>query len=639
MPRLHRLASALTLAFTCAGWAAQPALPTSRPAADLIPSATARLQLPGEFGTIVYPSAVEPLDAFEIVREGGSGPLGLIFAGRHSQLAPGKPVSLMLSGPEGLREFEIDSNGKVVASGRILLQSRTRFEAGKFTPIFDMMRTTVKRDRSIRTRRGKIIHVNHHWFRDNVHEMKGYKFWEQDLSSFLDTLLELQHPDGFFYEILATPKSDYDHLSFVDPKHRLEEPADNLGWVRLEIEADIEYMTVEGAYTIWQATGDDAAMRARLPHLEKALLYDFTDPTRWDAEHGALKRTFTIDTWDFTYGQDPNNRRIQPGMPMCIMHGDNSGLYAACRQLATMLHAAGQAEKAAEWDSRAAALRERINRLCWNGKFYTHQIHLTPVDTGVDEKEILSLSNTYDINRGLPTHEMAVKIIDEYQARRKARAATHFAEWFSIDPPYPQFGRRGPGKYINGGIAGFVGAELAKAALNEGREAYGADILNRLADKVAADGAMYFLYTPEGKNQGGGPNGWGAAALISALMEGLAGVRDDAVCYGRVTIAPRLLAAGIDHARVCARYGPSGAYVAMNYDHDPAAKTIRLQLAGVADEARVRILLPDGVRTARMTSPADVAGAVSRIEQSHYLEAELSKGLTDGVCEVVVAYE
>lgn len=82
------------------------------------------------------------------------------------------------------------------------------------------------------------------------------------------------------------------------------------------------------------------------------------------------------------------------------------------------------------------------------------------------------------------------------------RAKTHFAEWFSLDPPYPQFGPYPPNQYINGGIASFTAGELAKAALSEGREDYGVDILRRVAQKVAQDKAIYFLYTLDGKNQG-----------------------------------------------------------------------------------------------------------------------------------------
>jgi hypothetical protein len=601
------------------------------------------LQTDGSTGMLRYPEQVEPLRPFEILLQAGDeAPYDLVLDGRTTPFRGGRLLRVSLSGEEGPRKFQIRRSGRPVADGSILLRAKTSFEGGSFTSLFDRLCETVRHDRSRspRMRKGKAIYTNPSWVRDHIHEMKAYKYWENDLVSFVDTLIEMQHPDGFFYEILTGRRGgDADHLTFVNPKHRMEEPEDGLGWVRLEIEADVEYLMVEAAYAIWQATGDGAAMRARLPHLEKGLLYDFTDPTRWDAEHGALKRTFTIDTWDFTYGVSDQNRKIEPGMPMGIMHGDNSGLHHACRQLAQMYSAAGDPAKSRQWDQRAAGLRERVNRLCFNGRYYTHQILLQPVETGVREEDILSLSNTYDINRGLPTHEMAVRILDEYQARRKLRQATHFAEWFSIDPPYPMFFRYAAGKYINGGIASFVAGELAKAALNEGREDYGADILNRVAEKVAKDGAIYFLYTTDGKNQGGGPSGWGAAAVISALVEGLAGIRDDATLFKEVTVSPRFLAAGLNQATVCARYGPSGAYASIDYDHRPAGQTIHIRLAGVADKTRLRVLLPDGVGRAAFVEPADLSGRIETIEQSHYLVADYPVSLRQGVAEFTIRYQ
>jgi hypothetical protein len=514
---------------------------------------------------------------------------------------------------------------------------RPHFAARGYEGLFDLLKQTVSRHRRIYQRKGRTFAMNHPWLRDNIHEMKGYKYWEEDLAGFIDMFIELQHEDGFFYEIIG--RSDHDHLPMVAGKHKRIEPDENLAWIRLELEADIEYLMVEAAYTAWQAAGDDAAMRRRLPALAKGLRYMMTDPTRWDAQRGLVKRTFTIDTWDFTYGVPDTNRRIESDMPMGIMHGDNSGLYQACRQLATMYRAEEQHGEARQWEKTAADLRERTNRTCYNGRYYTHQILLQPVDTGVKEEDILSLSNTYDINRELPTHKMAVHIIDEYRERREQRADTHFAEWFSIDPPYPKFGPYQAGKYINGGIASFVAGELAKAAFEHGREAYGADILRRLHDKVKQDGAIRFLYTADGKNQGGGPSGWGAAAIISAMMEGLAGIRDEAVLFREVTISPRFVAAGIDRGDVCASYGASGAYVAMLYRHDPASQKIALRLAGVSEKTRLRILLPTDAKSARAQQPSNTEMSIEMVEQSKYLCFNLPHPLTERDTEVVVQYE
>jgi hypothetical protein len=288
-----------------------------------------------------------------------------------------------------------------------------------------------------------------------------------------------------------------------------------------------------------------------------------------------------------------------------------------------MLRAAGNNERAEFWQQRGESLRERVNKLCFNGTFYTHQILLQPVDTGVREEDILSLSNAYDINRGLPTHDMAVKIIDEYQRRRAATRDTHFAEWFSIHPPYPKFGPYEANHYTNGGICGFVAGELAKAAFHHGREAYAVDILNRVEELVVRDGALRFHYDITGKDIGGGPAGWSAAAVISALVEGLAGIQDEATLFRTVTAAPRFPAAGIAHAYTCLRYGPSGAYVAMEYTHEDHRITVRL--CGNPDLYHVKILLPEGVQEATLSDAPDNAAptGIQTIEKARYFTIDI----------------
>lgn len=587
---------------------------------------------------VSHPDVVQPLIPFDVVLDTADAGMHAVVAGPLKlPLEPSVPTRVYVAGAEGEHTIEVLCDGEPVGTFNVTLMAETTFDAEPYAALFDTLCRCVRQERDVWTRDGHAIATNPTWVRDHIHEMKAYKYWEDDLSSFVDALLELQHAEGFFYEILG--RAGHDHQTFVSEKHVLVEPEKDLCWIRLEMEADVEYLMVEAAYHIWQATGDIEALRARLPALERGLRYDFTHPTRWDNEHGALKRTFSIDTWDFTYGVSDKNRRIEPGLPMGIMHGDNSGLYQACEQLAAMLRAAGEAAKAGYWEQEAAELRERINKLCFNGRYYTHQILLQPVETGVKEEDILSLSNTYDINRGLPSHEMAMRIIDEYQARRRLRADTHFAEWFSIDPPYPQFGPYPAGRYINGGIAGFVAGELAKASFHHGREAYAVDILNRVTKKVAEDGTLHFLYDAQGRNMGGGPRGWGAAAVISALVEGLAGIRDESALFREVTVAPRFVAAGIDQAYVCARYGPSGAYVAIEYRHSPEQRTVVLRISGTAEKFHFKVLLPAEAQDARAIAPSGTTAKLVAVEESRYLCCDLPAVRAGGETMLALQYD
>lgn len=66
----------------------------------------------------------------------------------------------------------------------------------------------------------------------------------------------------------------------------------------------------------------------------------------------------------------------------------------------------------------------------------------------------------------------------------------YFAEWFSINPAYPEFGPYKAGEHINGRVASFVAGELAKAALFNGFEQYGWDIIKRIKSK-SLDASRY----------------------------------------------------------------------------------------------------------------------------------------------------
>jgi len=83
----------------------------------------------------------------------------------------------------------------------------------------------------------------------------------------------------------------------------------------------------------------------------------------------------------------------------------------------------------------------------------------------------------------------------------KRRETTEaFAEWFSIDPPFPSgiFGdyKLSRGAYCNGGIMPLTGGELARAALEYGYEQYGVDILMRYYDLISTNGETYLWYFP-----------------------------------------------------------------------------------------------------------------------------------------------
>lgn len=464
------------------------------------------------------------------------------------------------------------------------------------------------------------------WIRDYSDMMRAFRYWEADMKSVAEHFAEMQSARGWLFDyVTMTPE---------------KVPCEKENWakyVRVPVEADVEYRFVNAVWLAWQATGDTAWLRRMFPHCVRALEYVRTDPWRWDASHELVKRAYTIDTWDFDYtaGRHPwLNFQITDDTYWGIMHGDNSGYYEAFARLAACAAVLGKKDTALLWRARADALRRRTNRLCFNGRFYAHRVPLTRGSIpGVDEDAQLSLSNPMDINRGLATHTMAASIIEEY--RRRGAATGAFAEWFSIDPPFPAgvFGDEKivPGAYCNGGIMPLVGGELARAAFEHGFERYAVEQLLRY-EELTRDGLSYLWYFPDGRpasietstSPDASPaDSWGSSAMLYALMEGLAGIVDTGRLFRAVTVSPRWSAAGCEHADVTAAYGASDGSFGYTYTHDAARQSIELVLRGRAD-TRVHLLLPAGTRQAAATRGGRALDCrLRRVKDSSYADMSL----------------
>lgn len=461
------------------------------------------------------------------------------------------------------------------------------------------------------------------WIRDHSDILRGGKFVEADVQSAVDVFADHQAAGGRVFDYVTTEAGT--------------EPENWEKWVRVPVEADVEYRFVKAAYLAWQASGDNAWIEGLLPQLARALTYTLEHPWRWDPTHDLPKRPYTIDTWDFDYtaGRAPwLNFQVTEHTFWGIMHGDVSGLYEAMRLLARLYDHFGDSSGSSRWRCLAEPMRERANRLLFNGRFYTHFHKINPVTIdGVDEVEQLSLSNPMDINRGLATHDIAVAILREYQRRRETTDA--FAEWFGIDPPFPAgaFGEEKivEGAYCNGGIMPLVGGELARAAFEHGFEAYGLATLDRYRRMIAESGETYLWYFPDGTassvDTSTSPDamptdGWGSSAMLYAFVEGLCGIVDRAHSFRRVRCAPRWAATDEAEARVEVGYAASGARFGYRYAHDAEARAIRLDIE--ADEADVdlHLLLPPGrVPVEVWWNGEAVAHDVTRVEESVYVDA------------------
>lgn len=467
------------------------------------------------------------------------------------------------------------------------------------------------------------------WIRDHSDMMRGFRHFEKDLTSAVSHFAETQAANGRIF--------DY----FTNRPEKL--PCERENWVkyvRVPVEADVEYRFVKAAFLAWQSTGDDAWIASLIPAIERALGYAFSHPDRWDPDLQLVKRPYTIDSWDFAYSAGSHDWlqfQIDENTFWGIMHGDNSGYYEACRMVALIHTRLGNADRAAHWSVFAAGLRKRLNAACWNGRFYTHFKKITPVEIpGVDEAGQLSFSNAMNINRGVTDPEMAASILREYQARKENTGA--FAEWFSIDPAFPDgiFGDEKivAGAYCNGGIMPLVGGELARAYLENGFEQAGVETLRRYHGLIAEKGETYLWYFPDGTassiESSTSPDamptdGWGSSAMLYGLTEGLVGIQDQGRLMDTVRLCPRWAAAGVTAAEARIGYEVSGASLGYRYEEKPDG--LSLEVETEAADVDLFLLLPSGASVREVTGPGgSLEFSESKVGGSRYLSARLSIG-------------
>lgn len=345
------------------------------------------------------------------------------------------------------------------------------------------------------------------WILDHGHTMKGQKYFFGYGHEFLNLLKETQRPDGMiysFYQYMSNPDYWLTRDKFSGYSKRIGDKV----FVRQPTENHPEYMYVNTIYQAWKSGGDDGWMKTMLASAAKALNYAPNDPARWSKRFQLLKRVYTIDSWDFAVEDEylpnigiTNSMIIDPDKSKFgVFFGDNTGYIDACLQLAEMFEHTQNASEAAVFRQRGAELKQRLDKLAWNGKFYRHFIDEDPTvvrKLGVDESTQIAQSNTYSLNRPLAVGQ-AKAIIETYLDLRRNLPSGSPGEFYSIYPPFENgFGSHGDKwQYMNGGVGGHVAGELARGAFEVGYEQYGADILNRI-HKLGKqyDNKIYFAYT------------------------------------------------------------------------------------------------------------------------------------------------
>jgi len=122
------------------------------------------------------------------------------------------------------------------------------------------------------------------------------------------------------------------------------------------------------------------------------------------------------------------------------------------------------------------------------------------------------------------------------------------------------------------------------------------------------------------------PDGW-SAAVMYALVEGLAGVKDNGVAFSRALLAPRWEAAGVRSADVTIRYPASNGYCCYRYHQHRSQDRLVVDLTGSGREFELEVLLPRGrnVRSASLNG-RPVNCSMKIVEQSRYAVLGVTRG-------------
>ena len=474
-----------------------------------------------EVGLEVQRPAVvyRPLDEVAVTTS-GAGTLSVLDGqGREYVRQPAAARTTFLAGgAAGTHTVRLlDGAGEALSSLTFRLEPRTeiRDAGGRMEDLLRILYSSMQRwTPSLSEGVGVLKWRDHtfryyvHWIRDHVHTLKGMKYFDGTGAEVIDVFRMSQRDDGMIWDNFRKWEKPG---SFWDTAYRPLGYAawiDGLQFVRMPVEADVEYLFVEGLYFAWKMTADDEWMARQLNAAVRAMDYSATDPARWSEKYGLVKRGYTIDTWDFQIDDEWSDifprwgsllidpERSQFG----VMFGDNTGYAASCGYLAEMLERIGRPDEARRFRVRGREIRSRLDDLAWLGTHFRHWVPEDPTivrDVGVDEEAQVSLSNTYSVNRGI-SQEQAAAIIRTYQGIRDDLPPGSPGEWYGIYPPFERgFEEHSePWEYVNGGVSPIFAGELSRGAFAHGFEGYGADILSRVLDlaKAHAD-HLDFAYT------------------------------------------------------------------------------------------------------------------------------------------------
>lgn len=461
----------------------------------------------------------QPLDAVRVfVRAAGTL---CVFDGENRPYAlfravAGDIVEFTAGGRLGTHRVELsDGEGQPLDTASFTLDAATslRDDTGRYAELFALLRRTMccyapNGFESYRWH-GKDYPCFLPWILDHSHTAKGMQYFNDGARGLVELFAENQREDGLIWSWVFRRQTSDHFLSAYGPDDYAREIGDGLLLGRQPVENHPEYNFVDAMHTTWKSSGDREWLARHVDHAVRALDYALSKPYRYSPKFQLLVRAFTIDSWDFQSTDSyyvnlgiGGNQRIDPKRTKFgVFFGDNHGYADACDKLAEMLRALGRDAEADAFVARGAGIRERLDALVWNGRFFRQRQEEDPTvkrDFGVDIDEQSVMSNLYALNRGI-RQDQKDAIIAWYEDLRDHLPRESPGEWYAIYPPFEKPFSEDCGKwdYMNAGVHIHAAGELVRGAYKCGHEAYATDVLQRILaiGKRTQGDILKFAYT------------------------------------------------------------------------------------------------------------------------------------------------
>lgn len=407
----------------------------------------------------------------------------------------------------------------------------------------------------------------------------GYpQVWLRDAATIMPAS-RYSYPAPFLFswieEHLARQQADGSLFDWVDGLGRADKNT---------VETDQEASAIQAAYQFFLLAGPawlekEIAGEKIIDRLDKALGFVFQ--ARWENELGLIKGAHTADWGDVDIvDSDQQAIYVDEKTHWTVDIYDQSMVYQACLELATMLDALGEKKRASAWRVRAASLRQATNRWLWQedkGYYRVHR-HLDALIHDFDEDAILAMGgNAQAILSGLADRNKALRIIRQALVRQQTFNLSTISG--SLLPPYPAGLFKHPAmdepfEYQNGGQWDWFGGRLVYAMFENGLSRLAREKLLEIVRKNIANRGFYEWDTRDGEGRGSEAYAGSAGSLARALFEGYFGFRLE---EKSLTLSPRL---GEDEATVHINLPAGQRFLAYDYRLDRSERRLSFRWNG-----------------------------------------------------------